>query len=177
MLHECRTAAEVREHYKAVRKRTQQWKAPIPVLVDCGESGSCGDTADNPSVPLGPVQIEIVEHAQETQVVIHRQEQEPEGVVVHPSIARIADTVAAKFGTTRSDIIAHRRTKSIVMPRQITMYLARTLTLRSLPEIGYYLGDRDHTTILFGVRKITRLRAEDPELDAVLRDLSGVLSA
>lgn len=171
-MYECRTAEEVREHYRQVRARTNLWRAPVH-HVDSVDSQPHAD-----EVPaIEPVQIEIVEVAQETEVTIHRQEAEPQNVVVHPSIARIANIVAAKFNVTRADIVSHRRTMNVVKPRQITMYLARTLTLRSLPEIGYYLGDRDHTTILFGVRKITRLRASDPELDALLSGLAEQLGA
>ena len=43
------------------------------------------------------------------------------------------------------------------MPRQIAMYLAKSLTLRSLPEIGRRFGGRDHTTVLHAVRKIDNL--------------------
>jgi len=172
-LHECRTAEEVREHYKAVRARTNLWKAPPPP-VDCVDSVRA-DIAKE--VTTSPVAVAITEEDQETQVTIHRQEPEPKTVVVHPSIARVADTVAARFGKTRAEIVSHRRTADIMRPRQITMYLARTLTLRSLPEIGYYLGDRDHSTIIHGVRKIEKQRAEDPELDALLVELSAILGA
>jgi chromosomal replication initiator protein len=44
------------------------------------------------------------------------------------------------------------------------MYLAKTMTTRSLPEIGRRFGGRDHTTILHGVRKVEELRASDSQL-------------
>jgi chromosomal replication initiator protein len=49
----------------------------------------------------------------------------------------------------------------VVRPRQIAMYLAKTLTLRSLPEIGRRFGGRDHTTVLHAVRKIEGLVGND----------------
>jgi chromosomal replication initiator protein len=49
----------------------------------------------------------------------------------------------------------------VVRPRQIAMYLAKTLTLRSLPEIGRRFGGRDHTTVLHAVRKIENLVGND----------------
>jgi chromosomal replication initiator protein len=53
------------------------------------------------------------------------------------------------------------RTANVVRPRQIAMYLAKTLTLRSLPEIGRRFGGRDHTTVLHAVRKIENLVGND----------------
>ena len=49
-------------------------------------------------------------------------------------------------------------------PRQVAMYLAKTLTLRSLPEIGRRFGGRDHTTVLHAVRKIEGLVGNDMAL-------------
>ena len=68
------------------------------------------------------------------------------------------------------DIISQNRQRAIARPRQMAMYLCKKLTQRSLPEIGRKFGDRDHTTILYGVRKIEELMqidnqiAEDAEL-------------
>src|SRR5262249_42617089 len=57
-----------------------------------------------------------------------------------------------------------RRTANVVRPRQVAMYLAKTLTLRSLPEIGRRFGGRDHTTVLHAVRKIENLVSTDTAL-------------
>jgi chromosomal replication initiator protein len=57
--------------------------------------------------------------------------------------------------------LSSRRTANVVRPRQIAMYLAKTLTLRSLPEIGRRFGGRDHTTVLHAVRKIETLVGKD----------------
>ncbi len=68
------------------------------------------------------------------------------------------------------DIISQNRQRAIARPRQMAMYLCKKLTTRSLPEIGKKFGGRDHTTILYGVRKIEELMqidsqiAEDAEL-------------
>jgi chromosomal replication initiator protein len=50
----------------------------------------------------------------------------------------------------------------VARPRQVAMYLAKQLTSRSLPEIGKRFGNRDHTTVLHAVNKITELMQEDP---------------
>lgn len=69
-------------------------------------------------------------------------------------IEDIQKLVATHFNVSRADILSSRRSAGVVKPRQIAMYLAKILTLRSLPEIGRRFGGRDHTTVLHAVRKI-----------------------
>ena len=90
-------------------------------------------------------------------------------------IESVIRTVCAFYKVNRMDVVSHRRTASVVLQRQIIMYLAKTLTLRSLPDIGARLGGRDHTTILHGVRKIESLRKIDGALDDDLRRLTQVI--
>jgi chromosomal replication initiator protein len=61
-------------------------------------------------------------------------------------------------------LLSDRRTRVIVKPRQIAMYLAKTMTPRSFPEIGRRFGGRDHTTVLHAVRKIEELINSDTKL-------------
>lgn len=72
--------------------------------------------------------------------------------------------VSRHYNVSRADILSARRTRTIVRPRQIAMYLAKTMTPRSLPEIGRRFGGRDHTTVLHAVRKIEAERAQDAKL-------------
>ncbi len=83
--------------------------------------------------------------------------------------------VAKHYGVTRSDLLSSRRTANVVRPRQIAMYLAKTLTLRSLPEIGRRLGGRDHTTVLHAVRKIDANVAADKALAEEVEVLKRLL--
>jgi hypothetical protein len=75
----------------------------------------------------------------------------------YPRISVIQEAAMLHFGLTRAELISERRTRDIVVPRQIAMYLAKILTPRSLPEIGRRFGGKDHTTVLSAVRKITFL--------------------
>jgi chromosomal replication initiator protein len=79
-------------------------------------------------------------------------------------IEDIQRTVALQYNVSRADLLSSRRTANVVRPRQIAMYLAKTLTLRSLPEIGRRFGGRDHTTVLHAVRKIETLVGNDNAL-------------
>jgi len=83
--------------------------------------------------------------------------------------------VAKHYGVQRGDLLSSRRNQSIVRPRQIGMYLAKTLTSRSLPEIGRRFGGRDHTTVLHAIRKIESLKQADGVLKDELDSLSRML--
>lgn len=72
----------------------------------------------------------------------------------YPKVRDIRDIVAKHFGITVEEIIGSSRRREYAAPRQIAMYLSREMTLMSLPQIGRYFGDRDHTTVLFAYRKL-----------------------
>ncbi len=77
----------------------------------------------------------------------------------------IQKTVAEFFKLKIADMYSKRRPASIAVPRQIAMYLSKELTQKSLPEIGYAFGGRDHTTVLHAVRKIQSIRQSDSTLN------------
>jgi hypothetical protein len=78
---------------------------------------------------------------------------------------------------TLQDLKSARRTKNIVHPRQLAMYLVKTLTPRTLPDIGRRFGGRDHTTVLHAIRKIDALRRSDPVLADQIALITARLSA
>ena len=86
-------------------------------------------------------------------------------------IEDIQHVVARHYNVARADILSSRRTANVVRPRQIGMYLAKVMTLRSLPEIGRRFGGRDHTTILHAVRKMEAMVAKDPIFAGEMEDL------
>jgi chromosomal replication initiation ATPase DnaA len=79
-------------------------------------------------------------------------------------IDNIQRVVARQYNVSRTALLSSRRTAEVVLPRQIAMYLAKTLTMRSLPEIGRRFGGRDHTTVLHSVRRIETLVSKDTAL-------------
>jgi chromosomal replication initiator protein len=103
-----------------------------------------------------PVTLEMAER--EVRDLIRPQE--PKRV----KIEDIQRVVARQYNVSRADLLSSRRTANVVRPRQVAMYLAKTLTLRSLPEIGRRFGGRDHTTVLHAVRKIENLVSTDSAL-------------
>jgi chromosomal replication initiator protein len=97
--------------------------------------------------------------------------QDPKRVKIE-DIQRI---VARQYNVSRADLLSSRRTANVVLPRQVAMYLAKTLTLRSLPEIGRRFGGRDHTTVLHAVRKIEGLIGNDSSLAGEVEQLKRLL--
>lgn len=79
-------------------------------------------------------------------------------------IEEILKIVSRHFKVPRNDLLSSRRSRDVVRPRQIAMYLAKSLTSRSLPEIGRRFGGRDHTTVLHSVRKVEQLMKDDGDL-------------
>jgi chromosomal replication initiator protein len=95
-----------------------------------------------------------------------------------PKRVRIEDiqrVVARQYNVSRADLLSSRRTANVVRPRQVAMYLAKILTLRSLPEIGRRFGGRDHTTVLHAVRKIETLAGNDSALADEIEALKRLL--
>lgn len=79
-------------------------------------------------------------------------------------VKEIQRAVIDHFKMTKVEFFSRRRTRNIVWPRQVAMYLCKTLTTRSLPEIGRKFGGKDHTTVLHAVRKVELQVAEDDEI-------------
>lgn len=77
------------------------------------------------------------------------------------TIDEIQKKVAEHYNVRIADMHSARRSRAVVRPRQVAMYLAKQLTPRSLPEIGRKFGGRDHTTVIHAVRKIEELSAYD----------------
>jgi chromosomal replication initiator protein len=97
------------------------------------------------------------------------------------TVEEIKRIVAGYYGIRVQDMDSPRRTRNLVRPRQTAMFLAKTLTPRSYPEIGRRFGGRDHTTVMHAVKQIERLTAADPvmadEVDQLRRILKEGLPA
>ncbi|MDQ3539416.1 MAG: chromosomal replication initiator protein DnaA, partial [Chloroflexota bacterium] len=78
--------------------------------------------------------------------------------------ADVVDAVVRYYNMSKKDLIGRQRTREIVAPRQVAMYLLREETDGSLVDIGRELGGRDHTTVLHGIEKIERALENDTQL-------------
>ena len=76
--------------------------------------------------------------------------------------------VADHYNVKLTELKAKNNAKAVAVPRQIAMYLTKTLTHASLPEIGKGFGGKHHSTVIHSVRKIDTLRKRDPEFDRLI---------
>jgi chromosomal replication initiator protein len=83
-----------------------------------------------------------------------------------PSVARVQEVVARRWGVTPEGLRSKARTKTLTVPRQVAMFLARDLLGLQLVEIGQAFGGRDHSTVIHSVGKVER----DMEHDRQFRD-------
>jgi chromosomal replication initiator protein len=84
------------------------------------------------------------------------------------TIEDILRIVTRRYNVRLADLQSRRRSRSVVLPRQICMFLARNLTRHSLSEIGGYFGGRDHTTVLHAKRTVEHACQQDPQFRAIL---------
>ena len=84
---------------------------------------------------------------------------------------QIIYTVALAFGISQESILARDRSRKVALPRQVAMYLLREEAQISLPQIGEFLGGRDHTTVMYGCDKIANLLDQDDQLRRQVSDI------
>jgi chromosomal replication initiator protein len=92
-------------------------------------------------------------------------EDDPSGRARQLTIQHIIDTVTSYYAVRLSDLLSKRRHKSIALPRQVCMWLARRHTRYSLEEIGGYFGGRDHTTVMHAISAVNEKRRKDRDID------------
>jgi chromosomal replication initiator protein len=93
------------------------------------------------------------------------------------SVELIQDVVGRHFRVGPEDLKSPRRERGVVVPRQIAMYLCRTLAELPFPAIGEKFGGRDHSTVIHAVRAVESKRGQDPQTDALLQQLEHELRA
>jgi chromosomal replication initiator protein len=160
----------------AARLHHPGFEVPAPVLVFIAKSvthngrdleGAVNRLLAHNKLSGQPVTLEMAEREMRDLI----RPAEPKRVRIE-DIQRI---VARQYNVSRADLLSSRRTANVVRPRQVAMYLAKILTLRSLPEIGRRFGGRDHTTVLHAVRKIEALTGNDAsfaeEIEGLKRQL------
>ena len=92
------------------------------------------------------------------------------------TIEDIQKKVSEHFSVKMSEMFSARRSKSVVIPRQVAMYLSKELTNLSYPEIGRNFGGKDHTTIIHASKKIDKLLNENSHISEDIKLLKSILS-
>jgi chromosomal replication initiator protein len=114
-----------------------------------------------------PINLEFTKTALKDLLTIHTRQ---------VSIDRIQQAVSRYYKVKTSDLTGKRRLQAITRPRQLAMFLAKSLTSKSLPEIGRAFGGRDHTTVLHACQKISALLETDADLKIDYDNLVSLLS-
>ena len=86
----------------------------------------------------------------------------------------LIQTIVCKFfKISKNEMLSSRRSRYLVRPRQIAMYLTKNLTSKSLPDIGREFSGRDHTTVIHSVKTINKLKVRDEELNKAIEKLKN----
>jgi chromosomal replication initiator protein len=101
---------------------------------------------------------------------------EQDADATRPTLERIARQVSSHFRVDARQLKSQRRAHHVLLPRQVSMYLARKLTDLSLDEIGTYFGGRDHSTVLHACRKVEQAVNRDIVLHGTVRQLRADLT-
>jgi len=87
------------------------------------------------------------------------------------TVDMIQKAVADYYQLKPADLRSRNNSKSVAMPRQIAMFLCKTLTSASLPEIGRSFGGKHHSTVIHSIRKVETLRQKDRDFNRVINTL------
>jgi len=93
------------------------------------------------------------------------------------TVEEIMRKVADHYNLRMSDLLSPRRARAIARPRQVAMFLSKTLTSKSLPDIGRRFGGRDHTTVIHAVKKVEELKLTDSQIAEDVELLRRMLEA
>jgi len=91
------------------------------------------------------------------------------------SVEQVQELVCQHFRLSVEELSSHRRVRPLVFPRQVAMYLSRTMADASFLSIGEKFGGRDHSTVMYAVRMVEEKRAQDPSTGSLLRSLETQL--
>jgi hypothetical protein len=168
------SASQAIKHARAVRQRLRHPRNAVadhgidlkrkPVLTVIEPAPPASDVA---ALPLGigtPLPEYVLSH--------------PAALTVPPalSVRTIQRAVCDHYGVSLLDLLSSRRTRALVLPRQVAVWLCRKLTAYSLPAIGHHFGGGDHTTMLHAARRIDELRQTDAAMQARLDAFIAALS-
>jgi chromosomal replication initiator protein len=93
------------------------------------------------------------------------------------SVEKIIEVVANYYGLQQSEILSKSRAPKVSYPRQVIAFLAKRMTEKSLQDIGYKLGKRDHATVIYSVKKLEDLISSDSSVSCEVTKLMDLLQA
>ena len=148
----------------AINARHQRWFTPKPIPVVEIKTPDAAETR----------RLSLLNRIEPLRATLSRLESELEVITGKrgPMIRDIQRAVCTHYDLTHRQLIGDSRMVALVRPRQVSMYLSKTLTVHGLAEVARRHGGRDHTTCLHAVRRIDALRVINPKLDADVETLA-----
>jgi chromosomal replication initiator protein len=91
------------------------------------------------------------------------------------TVETVQAVVSEHFRLSVADLTSHQRARAVTFPRQVAMYLSRTVASASYPSIAEKFGGRDHSTVIYAVERLEAKRAQDVSMNALLGALESRL--
>ncbi len=153
-----------------VKKKARLRNIELPEEVACFIAGSIESNTRELEGAIAKVAMlsQVTDRAIDLALAEEALGGEPRAAKGEVTIEDILQAVTTRYNVRLSDLQSKRRSRSIAFPRQVCMYLARSLTRHSLEEIGGYFGGRDHTTVLYANRAIEEQKTADPQFQATI---------
>ena len=166
-------SAQVLNFGNRVEKASQEPPEPVPQPLPVERKAEREERKER----LEEIQQELALLVKKVRAEIDACGDDPDPLVPRPTIRAILSAVSRHYKTSRLEIVSKRRSLQLMRPRHVAMYLAKTLTLNSLPEIGRRLGGWDHSTVLHAVARIKKELTTDAVLAREVAGLAAALTA
>lgn len=153
------------------KAQRRQLAVPREVLAWLAEHLTGGRSLDGALTKL-----EVLARSQPLELAAVQRHFEEQAEAGRPTMERIVQRVGGYFRVEPGQLQSSRRGREVLLPRQVSMYLARQLTGLSLEQIGAYFGGRDHSTVLHACRKMEQALSRDPVLSGTIRRLRSDLA-
>ncbi len=156
-----------------VHKKAHMRDIELPADVVCFIAGTIDSNTRELEGAIAKVAMlaQVTERPMDLQLAEEALGTEPTATGREITIEDILRIVMGSYNVRLADLQSRKRSRSIALPRQICMFLARNLTRHSLEEIGGYFGGRDHTTVIHANRTIESARNNNPQFQATLDHL------
>ena len=167
--------ADLRAHYRAVRQRLGHGMCVKPVLLAPRAIPPVIPTTHNNRQQFNAKAAAVSSYKHCKHWLEDAAKNNQDAIVRRPTIREIVEMVCDAYGVSLFDLKSQNRHGFIIRPRIVAYWLCKIVGKKSSPEIGRYLGGRDHTTALSGVNRVERLRREDADFEAETDGLVALL--
>ena len=170
-------APDVELRCEIVRRKAQRWGAVLPQDVVTYIASHIDDNVrEIEGAAAKVVAMAAADRTEVSMATARRALREYRALKEGPvSLEAIAKAVARRFEVSLKDLSGRSRLRSIAVPRQVAIYIAKQLTNYSLGEIGRYFGGRNHSTVLYAANRIAAELSENRELQRIIRSIRADL--